>query len=111
MDKLDFSKKELLKMKIEESSKHLEGRGYVRYPEFGWIKESRLQECISRGLIKSLEGEFLLTREGAKYNTLVYIMGNSDVLQKYDSLRWGEEKKEEIKKEQVFNETNELINL
>lgn len=107
MQKLDYSKRaEYLKMGKEESANKLRELGYVKYPEFGWIKEDRLKECIERGLVKSTEEEFLLTEEGAKYNSWIYILGNSDFLKKHESVRWGEEKTGKLTRREIFKKLN-----
>jgi hypothetical protein len=103
MQQLDYSKRaEYLKMGVEESANRLKGLGYVKYPEFGWIKESRLNECVNKGYIKSTEDEFLLTEEGAKYNTWVYILGNSEYLRRYESVKWGDEKDGKLSRKEIF---------
>lgn len=106
MQQLDYSKNaEYLKMNKKESASKLEELGYIKYPEFGWIKEDRLKQCVGLGYIKSTEDEFLLTEEGAKYNTWVYLMGNAEYLSKHESVKWGDERDKKLTRSEVFKKT------
>mgnify|MGYP000938565552 CR=1 FL=1 len=100
MQKLNYAS--YLKMTKEESSDCLRKKGYQKYPEFGWIKEERLQEVINMGLIKESDGEYMLTRLGAKYNTLNYIGGNDNLKEYQDVIK--SKKKETI--DEIFEGTN-----
>lgn len=69
----------------EERHKKIRGAGYENYPEFGWIKEDRLARCIKYGLIKDVNGEYMLTKEGAIRNVWMYIHGGVNLIKKRTS--------------------------
>lgn len=74
----DRLKEILEKSGCSSTAEYLKKQGYVKYPEFGWILEERLQECVNKGLVKYDEKKemYVLTDNGCKYKTIGY-MGDS----------------------------------
>lgn len=100
-----MTKKEAFRLTREELAIKLKGAGYQYYPEFGWIKEDRLAKCIKHGLMKDTGDEFMLTREGAIRNTVPYLHGNVNVIQRRTSsdVHRSKIKKEEQSIGEAFN--------
>lgn len=72
----------------KKAKDYLVDNGFVKYREFGWIKEDRLQKAINLGLVKYSEyqSEFLLTEKGAKTNIFNYIGGGTNTIIISDSV-------------------------
>lgn len=89
---------------VEQAKKSLEEKGFMKTTEFGYVLQGRLKDCIRLGLVKSLEGDYMLTESGIKkyeIGSILRYLGNSkgELVERHDPVKTtSKEKDKEIEK-------------